>query len=119
VPEDKMSSKLLIPVFCALAIFAVGAGVEPIVANEREADPVAYAQVLAATPALRVMPTVTVVAETGGESAADTDHEGSVVLANVQRAGGEIAHRVNSGVRRVGLAVPYYAFGGIARRASE
>jgi len=114
-----MSSKLLIPVFCALAIFAVGAGVEPVVANESDADPIAYAQVLEGAPSLRVMPTVTVVAETGDAAAADSDNEGSVVLANVQRAGGEIAQRVNSGVRRVGLAVPYYAFGGIARRASE
>jgi hypothetical protein len=114
-----MSSKLLIPVFCALAIFAVGAGIEPVVANDGGADPQAYAQVLAGAPSLRVMPTVTVVAEAGGEEAADTANEGSVVLANVQRAGGQIAQRVNSGVRRVGLAVPYYAFGGIARRASE
>lgn len=113
-----MSSKLLIPVFCALAIFAVGAGIEPVVANDGEADPVAYAQVLAGTPALRVLPTVTVVAE-ANDANARADSEGSVVLENVQQAGDRIAQRVNLGVRRVGLAVPYYAFGGIARRASE
>ena len=113
-----MYSKLLLPVVCAIAIFAVGAGIEPVVANEGNADPVAYAQVLSGDPALRVLPTVTVVAATNDADAA-AESEGSVVLENVQQAGGRIANRVNLGVRRVGMAVPYYAFGGIARRASE
>jgi hypothetical protein len=118
VPEDEMSSKLLIPVFCALAIFAVGAGIGPVVADDGAADPVAFAQVLAGTPALRVLPTVTVVAAADAADAA-ADGEGSIVLENVQQAGDRIAERVNLGVRRVGLAVPYYAFGGVARRAAE
>jgi len=113
-----MYSKLLTPVICALTIFAIGAGIEPVVANEGNADPVAYAQVLAGDANLRVLPTVTVVAEATSEEEAAAN-EGSVVLSNVQRAGDQIAKRVTTSVRRVSLAVPYYAFGGVARRASE
>ena len=117
VLEDEMFSKLLTPTICALAIFVFGAGLEPVVADEGSADPAAFAELVSGEAPLRVLPTVTVVAQTPAEG--DTDTEGSVVLANVQRAGDEIAQRVTTGVRRVSLAVPYYAFGGVARRASE
>ncbi|HET7845836.1 MAG TPA: hypothetical protein VFL14_16900 [Xanthomonadales bacterium] len=114
-----MLTKLLTPVICALAIFAIGAGVEPVAAEEGSADTTAFHELVAGDATLRVMPTVTVVADAQDEGITDADREGSVVLANVQRAGDEIAHRVTTGVRRVSLAVPYYAFGGVSRRASE
>ena len=57
-----MLSKLLTPALCALAIFVIGTGIEPVTAGERSADATAYAEVLSGEASLRTLPTVTVVA---------------------------------------------------------
>jgi hypothetical protein len=120
VPEEEMMNRLLTPALCALAIFVIGAGIEPVTAGDREADPTAYAQVLSGEASLRMMPTVTVLANASDAAdVADIDPESSVVLAGVQKAGDSLARNVHASVRRVSLSVPYYAFGGVARRASE
>lgn len=114
-----MLSKLLTPALCALAIFVIGTGIEPVTAGERSADATAYAEVLSGEASLRTLPTVTVVANANSDGQAIDDAESSVVLASVQNAGDTLARNVHASVRRVSLAVPYYAFGGVARRASE
>ncbi len=106
-------------VVCALAVFMVGSGIRGVeAAEERAALPIAtvYASpdfAARGTAPFVVLPTVYVTATTPAPNQAAGP---SVMLdAAVNNAGAVIAQGARRGVRKIGLAMPYYAFGSNAR----
>lgn len=120
-----MKVNLILSLACTFTVFALGAGFQRVtVASPVDVVPVvAEALPIAASPrsaTLPVLPTVYVVAHALDEPEAQT-----LELSGVMAGGtvGQVRHalvgRLGKGARRVGLAVPYYAFGGLASRPSE
>ena len=108
-----MFRNLFLALACAASVFALGAGATGIAPAAASAS--AVETLLSDTP---ILPVVTVVAQVPAAlNAADAR---SLMLGDaVQRAGVALAGRVGAGVRRAGLAVPYYAFGRNAVRPTE
>lgn len=113
-----MAIRYSITLLCALTVFAVGSGIDRVkAADERSTVPVsevyAAAAFTAAEQSLPILPTVYVTAPS-----APTAHPGgpSVMLDQaVGHAGAALAQGARRSVRRIGLAMPYYAFGASAR----
>jgi len=110
-----MAIRFSITLLCALAVFAVGSGIGGVEAAEgRSLRPVG--EVYAAMPsqaehaAIPVLPTVYVTAD--APDAAPAASGPSVMFDDaVGQAGAALAQGARRGVRRIGLAMPYYAFG--------
>jgi hypothetical protein len=110
-----MAIRFSITLLCALAVFAVGSGIGGVEAAEgRAARPVAEVYAGATGPAARatipVLPTVYVTADSPAPAPVAS---GSSVMFDdaVGQAGAALAQGARRGVRRIGLAMPYYAFG--------
>jgi hypothetical protein len=113
-----MAIRYSITLLCALAVFAVGSGIGGVEAASRDGRPVG--EVYAAAPAvvdhasIPVLPTVYVTAPSVAPSRVAAGP--SVMLdAAVEQAGAALAQGARRGVRRIGLAMPYYAFGARGR----
>ena len=114
-----MAIRYSITLLCALTVFAVGSGIGRVkAADEHSAVPVsevyAAAAVAAAEQALPILPTVYV---TASSPAPFADAGGPSVMLDqaVGHAGAALAQGARRSVRRIGLAMPYYAFGASAR----
>src|SRR5687767_1838967 len=110
-----MAIRFSITLLCALAVFAVGSGIGGVEAAEGRA-PRPVGEVYAAAPgvaehaAIPVLPTVYVTADS--PDAAPVASGPSVMFDDaVVQAGAALAQGARRGVRRIGLAMPYYAFG--------
>lgn len=104
--------------FCALAVFAIGSGIQRVPAA---AAPVTRVEAVRSPtgldrPQLKVLPRVVVTAQVGPDAAADLFDDSLMLDAAVGQAGKALAGGVRSGVRRVSLGLPYYAFGHLAAR---
>lgn len=112
-----MIRNLATPLFCALAVFAIGAGYEP--GSSTDAAAAARAASMTLDTRMTVLPTVVVYPDAEQAAAAAQDAESVVLGTAVEAAGTAIAAQVGAGVRRVSLAVPYYAFGAVTPRRAE
>ena len=113
-----MIRNLATPLLCALVVFAIGAGYEP--GTSADAAAAARAGSMTLDTRMTVLPTVVVHPDAEQQAAAAAQDADSVVLDTaVEAAGTAIAAQVGAGVRRVSLAVPYYAFGAVTPRRSE
>lgn len=112
-----MIRNLVTPLLCAVAIFAVGAGYEPV--SSARADDADRSAHVSFDQRMTVLPTVVVRPDASDAAPAAQDAESVVLDDAVEAAGSALAAQVGAGVRRVSLSVPYYAFGGVAPRGSE
>jgi hypothetical protein len=110
--------------FCSFAVFAIGSGIGRIPAAA--AAPITRVETVRSPTGvdraeIKVLPRVVVIADGGVGAGADTDLlDRSVMLdAAVGQARQALAKRVGTGVRRVSLGLPYYAFGRLAARRTE
>ena len=117
-----MTTRYAITLLCALAVFAVGSGIRGVEAagtHDATGSAVAVyaapAESVRAAPAIPVLPTVVVTAST--RPVAFPSDEGPSVMfdAAVGQAGAALANGASRSVRRIGLRMPYYAFGTSAR----
>ncbi|HVF36225.1 MAG TPA: hypothetical protein VND91_12960 [Candidatus Saccharimonadia bacterium] len=113
-----MAPRYSITLLCALAVFTIGSGIGGVTVAADRSAPVAevYAARIADVgqrSALPVLPTVYVTASSlAADSVAPRRSGRSVMLDRaVDQAGSLFAQ----GTRRVGLAMPYYAFGAASR----
>jgi hypothetical protein len=117
-----MSRTAFITLLCAFLVFALGAGVDLVNPSRATAlgAPIAYDST-ARDDVLPILPRVIVTARApSAKDAAGPLTVSSVMFGEaVQRAGQTVAGSVGAGVRKVSLAIPYYAFGEIARRPTE
>ena len=110
-----MAIRFSITLLCALAVFAVGSGIGGVEAAEgRGLRPVGEVYAAATSPAdyrsITVLPTVHVTA--AAPDPAPVASGPSVMFDDaVGQAGAALAQGARRGVRRIGLAMPYYAFG--------
>jgi len=121
-----MTPRYSITLLCALAVFTIGSGVGGVTVAADRTVPVA--EVYAATAAnagqpvtLPMLPTVYVTASISAASsaAAPVVTGPSVMLDHaVGQAGALFAQSARRGVRKMGLSMPYYAFGA-SRRGTE
>jgi hypothetical protein len=112
--EVPMLRNLILTLASATAVFALGAGATAIVPAAASSS--AVETLLSDMP---ILPVVTVVAHVPAARRGAADARSLMAGDAVQRAGVALAGRVGAGVRRVGLAVPYYAFGRNAVRPTE
>jgi hypothetical protein len=107
-----MNNRTLLALVFAIAIVAIGAGIEPLPAAP--VDTAAYEQLLRTDPAVTraqatLLPAVTVVGRVPG--AANGGADDSVMAGAVDRAELALRRGVKAGFRRVRLDVPFYTFG--------
>lgn len=115
-----MAIRFSITLLCALAVFTVGSGIGGVHAAEERAA-ISLDEVYAGGAALArneagepVLPIVVVTASTDDVRARPTG-PGVMLDRAVEQAGVAIAHGARRSVRKIGLAMPYYAFGSNAR----
>ena len=113
-----MTTRFSITLLCALAVFSVGSGIRGVEAARDTRVPQSEAAVYAAAPAAvqrtdstPVLPTVVVTATIPADTAADRERPSVMLDAAVDQAGTVLASGASRGVRRIGLLMPYYAFG--------
>ena len=112
-----MIRNLATPLFCALAVFALGAGYEP--GTSADVAAASRASSMTLDTRMTVLPTIVVHPDAEQVAAAAQDADSIVLGTTVEAAGTAIAAQVGAGVRRVSLSVPYYAFGAVTPRRSE
>ena len=115
-----MAIRLSITLLCALAVFTVGSGVRGVNAAEGHAA-ISLEEVYAGHAAMArngageaILPTVVVTASTDDARPRPTG-PGVMLDQAVEQASVAIAHGASRSVRKIGLAMPYYAFGSNAR----
>lgn len=121
-----MKARYSITLLCALAVFTIGSGIGGVTVA---ADRSALVEGVYAAPmsiagerhALPVLPTVYVTASVAAASSADAPAvTGPSVMLDqaVGQAGAMFAQGARRSVRKMGLSMPYYAFGA-SRRGTE
>lgn len=115
-----MAIRVSITLLCALAVFTVGSGIGGVNAAEERAA-ISLDEVYAGGATLArndagepVLPTVVVTASADDARARPTG-PGVMLDRAVEQAGVALSDGARRSVRRIGLAMPYYAFGSNAR----
>ena len=115
-----MAIRLSITLLCALAVFTVGSGIRGVHAAEERAA-ISLEEVYAGGVKLArnaagepVLPTVVVTASPDDVRARPTG-PGVMLDRAVEQASVALANGASRSVRKIGLAMPYYAFGSNAR----
>src|SRR5687768_737591 len=115
-----MAIRISITLLCALAVFTVGSGIGGVQAAEERAA-ISLEEVYAGGAAVAhneagepILATVVVTASTDEVRARPTG-PGVMLDRAVEKAGVALASGASRSVRKIGLAMPYYAFGSSAR----
>lgn len=121
-----MKPRYSITLLCALTVFSIGSGVGGVTVAADRSAPVAevYAAMAASAGQPSVVPVLPTVYVTASVAAADSSTAPPVTGPSVMldqavgQAGALFAQGARQSVRKMGLSMPYYAFGA-SRRGTE